>query len=68
MNPISAYGVSIAGIQAINGRIGASPRPRPKDSDEGSDKDNGEGADTEADTPQPQPQPPGVGRLVDKSA
>lgn len=69
MSPISAYGANLAGIQAINGRFGASPRPRQRDSEESSDgntNDSGESADTEAETPQPHA--PGVGRLVDKSA
>lgn len=66
MNPISAYGASIAGIQAINGKIGASPRSRPRDSDRRRDSDNGEGTDAEPDAPQPHP--PGVGSQIDKSA
>jgi hypothetical protein len=67
MNPISAYGASVAGIQTINSRFGASSRPRQRDSDESSDNnDSGEAADTEADTPLPQP--PGIGTRVDKIA
>lgn len=63
MRTISTYGASIAGIQPVNGKTGASQRSRPRDFDEGRDSEGGDSADAEPDAP---PQPPGIGRLVDK--
>jgi hypothetical protein len=66
MRTISTYRASIAGIQGVNSKTGASPRSQ-RDFDEGRDGGN-DGADGEPEPDAPLPQPPGIGRLVDKIA